>query len=112
MAVFYDTHAHLVYSDFASDLGAVIERASAAGIEKIVSIGTDLESSRRALGLAETYPNIYAAVGWHPSDVMQAPADGLIVTANNAITDPVAGWPFLGREVDPGYRAQRAPRPC
>lgn len=36
------------------------------------------------------------------------PADGLIVTANNAITDPSGGWPFLGREVDPGYRAQRA----
>jgi len=36
------------------------------------------------------------------------PPEGLIVTANNAITEPGAGWPFLGREVDPGYRAQRA----
>jgi TatD DNase family protein len=75
MAVFYDTHAHLDYPDFAPDLPQVIERAGTAGITKIVSIGTDLSSSRRAIQLAEQFANVYAVVGWHPSDALEAPAD-------------------------------------
>lgn len=75
MSVFYDTHAHLDYPDFAPDIDQVIERARAAGIVKVISIGTDLESSRRAIGLAEKFSSVYAAVGWHPSDASQAPED-------------------------------------
>ena len=75
MAVFYDTHAHLDYPDYADDLPEVIERARAAGITKIISIGTNLDSSRRAVRLAERFANVFAAVGWHPSDVLQAPDD-------------------------------------
>jgi TatD DNase family protein len=75
MAFFYDTHAHLDYPDFAPDLPQIIERAQAAGITKIISIGTDLDSSRRAIRLAERFPCVFAAVGWHPSDAALAPAD-------------------------------------
>jgi TatD DNase family protein len=72
---FYDTHAHLGFPGFAADLPAVIERAHEAGIAKIISIGTDLESSSRAIQIAETYPHVYAAVGWHPTHVLDAPED-------------------------------------
>jgi TatD DNase family protein len=75
MATFYDTHAHLDYPDYANDLPEVIGRAHAGGISKIISIGTDLDSSRRAIQLAEKFPDVYAAVGWHPSNVMDAPDD-------------------------------------
>jgi len=75
MAIFYDTHAHLGYPDFASELPQIIERAHQAGIEKIVTIGTDEETSRRAIQLAEQFPNVFAVVGWHPSDVLEAPDD-------------------------------------
>src|SRR6266850_6764452 len=75
MATFYDTHAHLDYPDFAHELAEVIERAEAAGIAKIISIGTDLESSRNAIKLAEQFRNVFAVVGWHPSNVMEAPED-------------------------------------
>ncbi|WP_040550078.1 TatD family hydrolase [Pedosphaera parvula] len=75
MAVFYDTHAHLDYPDYAQDLQQVIARSEAAGITKIISIGTDLESSRRAIELAEQFPGVYAAVGWHPTNVEEAPDD-------------------------------------
>jgi TatD DNase family protein len=75
MALFYDTHAHLGYPDFAEELPQVIARAEAAGISKLVSIGTDFESSERAVRLAEQYPNVFAVVGWHPSDAMEAPED-------------------------------------
>ena len=75
MAIFYDTHAHLDYPDFETDLPQIIERAHAAGISKIISIGTDLESSKRAIKLAEKFPNVYAVVGWHPNDCETAPED-------------------------------------
>ena len=75
MAVFYDTHAHLDYPDFAADFADVLARAQAAGISKIISIATDFDSSRRALALAEKHEMIYAAVGWHPSKAHEAPAD-------------------------------------
>jgi TatD DNase family protein len=73
-AMFYDTHAHLDFPDFQEDLEAVILRAQAAGIVKIITIGTDFDSSRRAIELAERFPPVYAAVGWHPSYVSAAPA--------------------------------------
>jgi TatD DNase family protein len=72
---FYDTHAHLGFPQFAADLPAVIERAHEAGIAKIVCIGTDLESSARAIQIAEAHPHVYAAVGWHPTHVLDAPED-------------------------------------
>ena len=75
MAVFYDTHAHLDYADYHPDFADMLARAQAAGITKIISIATDLASSRRALALSEKHDMIYAAVGWHPSNAHEAPAD-------------------------------------
>lgn len=75
MPIFYDTHAHLDYPDFAPDLDQAVERARAAGIAKIITIGIDLESSRRAIALAEKFAFVYAVVGWHPSAADTAPAD-------------------------------------
>jgi TatD DNase family protein len=75
MDTFYDTHAHLDYPDFHGDFELMLERARNAGIRKVISIGTDLESSRAAIGLAERYGEIFAVVGWHPTNVTAAPGD-------------------------------------
>src|SRR5437899_4675058 len=75
MNTFYDTHAHLDFPDFANELPQVIERADSAGIVKIISIGTDLDSSRRAIQIAEQFPNVFAVVGWHPAHAPEAPED-------------------------------------
>jgi TatD DNase family protein len=75
MAIFFDTHAHLDYPDYAPDLAEVIARAHAAGITKIISIGTSLDSSERAIRLAEKFSNVFAAVGWHPTEALKAPND-------------------------------------
>jgi TatD DNase family protein len=75
MPEFFDTHAHLDHPDFARDFEAVLQRAAAAEITRIICIGTDADSSRRAIALAERHPAIYAVVGWHPSDAMKAPPD-------------------------------------
>jgi TatD DNase family protein len=75
MHTFYDTHAHLDYPEYAEDLPAALERAQAAGITQIVCVGTDLASSERAVQLAERFPNLFAAVGWHPTHANEAPED-------------------------------------
>lgn len=80
-----DTHAHLDYEDFAADFEAVLERSRAAGVERIITIGTSVESSRRAVELAERHPMIYAVVGVHPTTAEEAPAD-----AATALRDMVA----------------------
>jgi len=75
MTEFYDTHAHLDYPDFHNELEQVISRAAEAGITKIISIATSLQSSRKVLELADRFPNVYAVIGWHPTDALDAPED-------------------------------------
>lgn len=64
--MFIETHAHLDFPQFSKDLEAVIQRAIDSGIEKIITIGTNLQSSRKALSIAEKIPAVWAAVGIHP----------------------------------------------
>jgi TatD DNase family protein len=64
-----ETHAHLDYPDFQGDLDEVIARAAEAGVTRIISIGTGIESSRRAVALAERFPSVHAVVGIHPTNV-------------------------------------------
>lgn len=71
----YDTHAHLDFPDFTDDIDEVIERAKASGVTKIITVGTNLQSSKRAIALAEKYSCVYAVVGWHPTEAESAPAD-------------------------------------
>jgi TatD DNase family protein len=73
--MFYDTHAHLDYPDYAGEVSAAVDRALAAGITRIIAIGTNLESSRRAIALAESFEAVYAVPGWHPGEALDAPLD-------------------------------------
>ncbi len=72
---FFDTHAHLGWKDFTGEVDAILERARGAGISKVVTIGTNAETNRRAIELAEKHDNVFAVVGWHPGDAMEAPGD-------------------------------------
>jgi TatD DNase family protein len=70
-----DTHAHLDYPDFAADFDDILKRANEAGVTRIITIGTSLESSQRAVELAEKYPNVFAVIGVHPTGAEDAPDD-------------------------------------
>ena len=63
-----DSHCHIQDSQFESDRDEVLDRARQAGVSAFVVIGTDLESSRRAVDLADSHSDVYAAVGVHPHD--------------------------------------------
>jgi TatD DNase family protein len=70
-----DTHAHLDYSDFDEDRGQILSRGAERGVTEIISIGTRVDSSTRAVELAENFPQVWATVGIHPGEVDEAPED-------------------------------------
>ncbi len=72
-----DSHCHLTGLD--EDADVVVDRAVAAGVDVLVCVGTDLESSHAAVELAQRRPEVWAAVGLHPHDASRwdVEADGL-----------------------------------
>lgn len=63
-----DTHAHLDMPQFEEDLEIVLTRSREKGIAEIITVGTDISSSKKAIALAEKCHFIWAAVGIHPHD--------------------------------------------
>ncbi len=78
-----DSHAHLDGEKFADDRAAVVERALASGVVKIITMGDSLESSARSVALTEEFESVYAAVGIHPEEVEPMTA---------ATDDQLAAW--------------------
>jgi TatD DNase family protein len=64
----FDTHAHLDAPEYEADLEAVLQRAKSAGVAEIVTVGTDIESTKRAIEIAQAHEGIYASVGFHPHE--------------------------------------------
>jgi len=71
----FDSHAHLDDERFDKERDSIIARAKENGIEYILNPGADLNTSIRAVNLAEKYSMIYAAVGVHPHDVKDMDED-------------------------------------
>lgn len=63
-----DTHCHLVDPQFVNDLSDVLRRAQDVGITKIVNVGYDVETSRRAITLSDEHPWLLPAIGIHPNE--------------------------------------------
>lgn len=74
----FDTHAHLCDGSFTADLSAVIERARAAGVERILAVGEDLSDARRNLEIAARFPDIVRpAAGLFPTHLDRGQAHEL-----------------------------------
>jgi TatD DNase family protein len=67
----FDTHTHLNFSRFKNNVEEVIQRAKDAGVELMVVPGTDIESSQKAVEIANSHQGIFAAVGIHPHHVFE-----------------------------------------
>jgi TatD DNase family protein len=66
MSLLVDSHCHLDFPDFAADLDALMERAAAADIARVVSISTRLRQADQLLGIVERFANVFGSIGTHP----------------------------------------------
>lgn len=68
-----DSHCHLDFDDFASELDQVVARARAAGVETLVTICTRLTEFERVVSIAERFDNVWCSVGIHPHEAESEP---------------------------------------
>lgn len=106
MAALVDTHAHLTAEQFAGEADAVVARARAAGVERVVTIGTDVDDSRAAVALAARLPGVYASVGIHPHEAAGATPEALAQVAALAREPRVVALGETGLD----YHYDRSPR--
>lgn len=100
-----DSHAHLEMPQFEEDLPQVLQRAKQWGVGAIVTCGTDLEDSRRAVELATAYPSVFASVGVHPHEAIGFTSDTLACLRQMALHPKVVAIGETGldfyRELSP-----------
>ena len=65
----FDTHCHLNSEELYNNIDEVIASAKVVGVDKFLVVGWDIKSSYLAIELANKYPEIYAAIGVHPTDI-------------------------------------------
>jgi TatD DNase family protein len=70
-----DSHCHLYFDSLNADLQDVLERAQALGVGQFICVGIDLESSRKAVAIADQYTDVFATVGVHPHEASNVPKD-------------------------------------
>jgi TatD DNase family protein len=72
-----DSHCHLDFPDFEGELDAVIARAKAVGVERMITIGTKVDRAARLVEIAEAYDCVSFTVGAHPHEAAAAPSSDL-----------------------------------
>lgn len=71
-----DIHTHLYFPDFEGDRDETVKRAKEAGVDFMISVGTDPEDNAKAIGIAEAYDGVLASVGLHPHFFNRSDIDG------------------------------------
>lgn len=104
-----DTHCHLDMADYQADLAEVIAAANRCGVTKIITIGIDLASSRRAVELAAQHECVYAAVGIHPHDADKSGDETTFRQLSELAAAPkVVGFGEIGLDYAKNYSPKEA----
>jgi TatD DNase family protein len=103
----FDTHAHLHFPEFDADRDAMLARARGAGVRRMLTIGTELESSRAAVAMAAREADVWATVGIHPHDAAAAGAAALEAIERLAAEPRVVAVGEIGLD----YFRDLSPRP-
>lgn len=91
-----DSHAHLELEPLVADVEAVVERASAAGVAYVVTVGIDLADAKSALALADRFERVFACVGFHPHNAKEADEEALLKIETVARHPKVVGYGEIG----------------
>ena len=94
--MFIDSHCHIYYDTYAKDISDIINRAFDAGVEKLICIGVDIESSKECINLANKFTNIYATIGFHPHESKLAPNNYLNILETMSSDPKVVGIGEIG----------------
>lgn len=81
-----DSHCHLDFDDFAGELDAVVARAEAAGLERLVTISTRVRRHHEVLAIAQRFPKVFCSVGTHPHhahEELDVPVDEIVRLAQH-----------------------------
>lgn len=103
MLPLFDSHCHLDDPAYRDDLEGVFERARSAGVDRVMTIGVTLETSRKAVALANTRPGVYASVGVHPHDAKECSDEVLASLAKLAGDPAVRAWGETGLDFNRMY---------
>jgi TatD DNase family protein len=91
-----DSHSHLEMEQFDNDRQEVIERACLAGVEYIITVGTNPAFGKKAISIAKQYKNIFVSVGIHPHEAATADDKSLAQMAELACQPEVVAYGEIG----------------
>ena len=94
-----DTHCHLDMDAYSDDLDEVLAHAASYGVDRIITIGIDVDSSRKAIELAEKYDGIYATVGIHPHNSARIKDEDYSVLRELVKSSVVVGYGEIGMDL-------------
>lgn len=101
-----DSHCHLDFPDFADDLDGVVQRARAAGVERMITIGTRVSKAAGAAAIAQKYEDVFFTVGTHPHEAGQHGAEDFAAMREFASHPKCVGIGEAGLD----YHYDNAPR--
>jgi TatD DNase family protein len=101
-----DSHCHLDFPEFATELEAVLTRARSSGVGHFLTIGTKLKNFAGVRAVAETAPDIHCTVGVHPHEAAEEPLSGPHVLLKESLHDKVVGFGESGLD----YYYNHSPR--
>jgi TatD DNase family protein len=87
LPILTDTHCHLDFPDFTEEVDAVVARASAAGVSRLITISTRVRKAATYRALAERFPNVWFTIGTHPNSAAEEPdvtLDDILAEAGHA----------------------------
>jgi TatD DNase family protein len=99
----FDSHCHLDDPVFQGDLKAVLAAAAAAGVERMLTVGIDADTSRRAVAIASAHPGVWASVGVHPHDARHCRKEVLAELEQLARAPVVRAWGEIGLDFNRMY---------
>lgn len=99
----FDSHCHLDDKAYRKDVGRVIERAHRSGVKRMMTVGVNRKTAVLAVSLAESHPNLYASVGFHPHDARHCNPAALDFMITLADKPKVRAWGEIGLDYNRMY---------
>lgn len=108
----FDSHCHLDDHSFEPDFRDMMQRAAAAKVLRMLTVGIDRGTSERAVALANTHPGLYASVGIHPHDARSCTAETLDHLQSLASDPNVVAWGETGLDFNRMYSPKSDQERC